>query len=95
MRTAKTRLEALETKAGGKLPPLILSYEGQYGALKDGLYHGPGGTVYTADELEKLSEQYTVVVLSWGDWPPGHGGDNGDNFQLSWGDDEQNERKIN
>lgn len=88
MRTTKTRLEALETKAGGKLPPLILSYEGQHGALKDGLYHGPGGTTYTADELTELEKQYTVVVLSWSDdWPPGGGADDANNLQMTWGDE--------
>ena len=86
MRATKTRLEALEGKAGGRLPILILSYDGLHGLLADGLYHGPGGTAYTADELTELETQYTVVVLSWSDdWPPGRDAV-GDHFQMTWMD---------
>ena len=67
------RLDALAPA----LPVLMMSY----GLDEDGLYHGNGRT-YTQDEVDALAESYQLIILSYGDWPPGKG----ERIQMTWGD---------
>lgn len=79
--TTKTRLNAIArllNKRAPALPLLIMSY----GLDEDGLYHGNGRT-YTREEVDALADSHQLIVMSYGDWPPG---DEGEHIQLTWGD---------
>ena len=74
------RLDALAPA----LPVLMMSY----GLDADGLYHGNGRT-YTHEEVAALAESYQLIILSYGDWPPG---DDSDHIQMTWGDADDEKR---
>ena len=67
MTTTRARIKALEATTAGPLPILILKYEGQYSTAGDGLYYGPDDVKYSPDEVEKLCDHNTVIVLEWSD----------------------------
>ena len=87
MSKASSILRRLERHAARQnvavLPIKILSY----GMDKDGLYH-EGDRTYTEEEVTALSAEYQLIVVCYGDGPPG----DGETIQMTWGDGEEDER---
>ncbi len=65
---------------GRVLPIKILTY----GAFDsdDGLYH-EGDRTYTEVEMTALQADYQLIIVCYGDGPPGKGG----HIQMTWGDE--------
>lgn len=81
------RLRRLEKQRDpADLPIKILTYGAWDGDDDDdGLYH-EGGRTYTEEEKQELATRYRLVIVCYGDWPPGD--DGGERRQMTWGDDD-------
>ena len=77
-----TRLDRLQRELDRRAPALPIRMF-TYGIPEDGLYHDKDGT-YTQEEVDVFAESYQLIILSYGDWPPG---DSSERIQMTWGDE--------
>jgi len=68
---------------GRVLPIKILTYgAGGFSYDDDGLYH-EGDRTYTEEEVTALGADYQLIIVCYGDGPPGRGRE----IQMTWGDE--------
>ena len=77
----EARLNRIMRELNKRAPALPFRFL-TYGLPDDGLYHDKDRT-YTREEVDALAESYQLVILSYGDLPPG---DEGERRQMTWGD---------
>lgn len=88
MSKVSSALRAIERRVArsigaADLPIKILTYGTWDG--DDGLYHeGMDGQTYTEEEKRELEKGYQLIVICYGDWPPG----DGKRIQMTWDGDE-------
>jgi len=63
------RLKRLEARRPS-LPVLILRQGYHESDYTPGVYHDNAGKVYTAANVDELAARHTVVLVTYGDWPP-------------------------